>query len=247
MKNQCKSLCSSAVFALLMLLSSAILATVPQGINYQAVVRNNSGLALPHQHINARFTLRSDSLTGAIAYRESDTITSNALGIFTVVIGGGNFPVGNFNTLNWATTAYFLQVEMDITGGTTFVDMGTSKLMTVPYAFYAARAGSIFLASDTFPTVTTNDTIEVGDKSNVVVSSSVLPVNAVMGLTNGLQVGQLLYLEGRASGANGVRFESAGNVNVGNSGGPVDLTNGAMLCLMWNGTHWLRVSYSSNQ
>ena len=202
---------------------------------------------MPNQHINVRFSLRADSLTGPVAYRETDTVTSNPLGIFTVVIGGGNIVNGNFGNLQWALTNYFLQVELDVTGGTTFTNMGTTQLITVPYAFYAASAGEVVLTSDSVASVSANTTVTVTNTSHIVIPSTVLPSSAVVTLTNGLYKGQLLYIEGSATSTNGVRFESVGNMNVGNSGGPVDLTNGAMLCLIWNGTHWLRVSYSSNQ
>jgi hypothetical protein len=59
-----------------------------------------------------------------------------------VVIGGGTITTENFNGINWANGGKFLQVELDVAGGTDYTDMGTMQLLSVPYALYAASAGN---------------------------------------------------------------------------------------------------------
>ena len=71
-----------------------------------------------------------------LVYTETDTVTTNQFGLITHVIGSN----GNLDTINWGNGAKYLQVEIDITGGTSFTDMGTAQLMSVPYALYAANA-----------------------------------------------------------------------------------------------------------
>ena len=202
---------------------------------------------MPGQHVNVRFSFRSDSINGPVAYRETDTVTSSPMGIFTVVIGGGNIVSGNFSNLTWAVTSYFLQVEIDVNGGTSFIDMGTTKLMSVPYAEFAASAGAVNLAETACHNGTGNDSIVVENSGYIIVPSTVLPSSAIMALSPGVYDGQMLCLVGQASASNGVRFTNSTNVTVGSSGGPIDLTDGATLMLMWNGTKWLKLSYSSNQ
>ncbi|MFN8323261.1 MAG: hypothetical protein U0T74_11440 [Chitinophagales bacterium] len=233
-------------FLLVFLFCMNAMAGAPQGINYQAVVRNSSGNIVPNQAVNVRLTIHSDSINGPMVYRESDSVITTPQGIFTVVIGGGGIVSGSFSNIKWGQKTHYLQVEADITGGFNFTDMGTSQLVSVPYAMYAETAGSVALAENTFHPVTGNDSIVVGTTSNVVVPSTVTPSSAVMKLSPGNFLGQILYLQGLASASNGVRFENSANINIGNSGSPVDLTNGAVLVLMWNGTQWLRVSYSQN-
>jgi hypothetical protein len=65
------------------------------------------------------------------------------MGIITVVIGGGGAIIqGNFGTINWAIGNKYMQVELDVTGGTAYTDMGTTEMLSVPYALYAASAGN---------------------------------------------------------------------------------------------------------
>jgi hypothetical protein len=67
---------------------------------------------------------------------------TNQFGLFTTALGTGT-QVGSatFSSIIWATNPKFLQVEIDPTGGTSYIDMGTTQLNAVPYALYAATAG----------------------------------------------------------------------------------------------------------
>jgi hypothetical protein len=60
----------------------------------------------------------------------------------SIEIGGGNIVSGDFATINWANGPYFLKTETDPTGGTNYTINGTSQLLSVPYAMYAANSGS---------------------------------------------------------------------------------------------------------
>jgi hypothetical protein len=117
-----------------------IQAQVPQSINYQAIARNTSGNALANQIVGLRFTIRDGSSGGAIVYREVSTDSTNQFGLFTSAIGTGTVVNGTFSGINWGTGNKYLQVEIDVTGGTTYSDMGTAQLLSVPYALYAGNS-----------------------------------------------------------------------------------------------------------
>jgi len=108
----------------------------PQGINYQAVARDGSGVILSNANISVRFTVHDGSATGSNVYKEHFSTTTNQFGLFSLVIGTGTVDVGTFSAINWATGNKFLQVEFD--SGSGYTDMGTTQLMSVPYALYAA-------------------------------------------------------------------------------------------------------------
>lgn len=127
---------------LLTLLNCMLFAATTTGFNYQAVVRNAQGNLIQNQDVNMRFTIRDGSPTGPILYRETSVIPANQFGVITVVIGGGTMVTGNFGSITWGGTTKFMQVETDITGGSNFLDMGTSQLLSVPFAMYAETAGS---------------------------------------------------------------------------------------------------------
>lgn len=109
------------------------------GINFQGLARNASGEVLVNQKITLRFSVLMSSDTGTIEYQESKEATTNAQGMFSLVIGEGSIltKTGNFSDINWKVSPKFLKVEMDPSAGNNFTLMGTSKLQAVPFAYYA--------------------------------------------------------------------------------------------------------------
>lgn len=109
------------------------------GINFQGVARNSSGVILASQKIGLRFSVIANSENGTIEYVESRIVNTNPQGIFSVVIGdtGTINTIGTFTNINWKTVPKFLKVEMDPAGGTSFINMGVTQLQKVPYAYYA--------------------------------------------------------------------------------------------------------------
>ena len=118
-------------------------AEVPQALNYQAVARNTAGAPLQNQHIQVRLTVHDGSPTSPLAYQETDTVTTNQFGLFTVLIGNGLVTVGTFGGIAWPTGNKYLEVELDPTGGSNFTSMGTTEMVSVPYALYAQTAGAV--------------------------------------------------------------------------------------------------------
>ena len=116
----------------------------PEGINYQAVARNHSGKPLAHAHINVQFIIKDLTSSGAIIFQEQQSDTTNLYGLFTSKIGMGTMQLPNnaFSTIPWAIGDKFLEVKIDTVGGTGFISMGTSQMMSVPYALYARTAGT---------------------------------------------------------------------------------------------------------
>jgi len=136
------------LFALFTFSSLLVASQVPQSFNYQAVARNLTGSILANQFISVEISIRDGSPTSPIVYQEIDTATTNQFGLFTVAIGTGQLQSGNFTTINWATGNKYLQVGFDQTGGNNFTNMGTTELLSVPYALYAANSGAVSNSAD---------------------------------------------------------------------------------------------------
>ncbi len=127
------------LFTILFLFVSFIALSQNNGINFQGVGRNSSGAVLASTKISLRFSVIQSSEAGTVEYVESKEVTTNAQGIFSVVIGDGTqiSKTGNFSDINWKINPKFLKVEMDPSGGTSFVAMGTTRLQSVPFSYYA--------------------------------------------------------------------------------------------------------------
>jgi len=116
-------------------------APLPQGIPYQAAARDANGQPVADSPVNVRFSLREGAADGAASYIESHSLTTNSIGLFNTVFGNGTPEQSTFDSINWAATTKFLQVEVDLGNG--YVDMGTTQLLSVPYAFRSAQAANI--------------------------------------------------------------------------------------------------------
>lgn len=125
------------ILLLFVCLSVLLFAQPPQGFNYQAVVRNNSGAIIANQAVSARFTIHDGSASGTTVYQETKSLTTNQFGLITHAVGTGNVTNGTFAAINWGNSSKWLQVEVDATGGSSYTDMGTTQLLSVPYALYA--------------------------------------------------------------------------------------------------------------
>lgn len=133
------------ILALLTCIFSAVclFAQAPHLINYQGIARNNSGAALADQNIKLRLSIRSGSANGNIVYQETRMLKTNSFGMFVVAIGssGASNVVGSIENINWGIDGpKFLQVEIDAGNGNNFTDMGSTQLLSVPYALHAASA-----------------------------------------------------------------------------------------------------------
>ncbi|MGC4040178.1 MAG: hypothetical protein QM710_05140 [Flavobacterium sp.] len=112
---------------------------IPQGISYQAIALNGSGNPVASSSVRVKLSILDTSATGTVLYAETQLKTTNAQGLFNLVIGQGTVVSGVFASINWGTNAKYLKVEMDTTGGTAFTAVGTTQLLTVPYAMAAGN------------------------------------------------------------------------------------------------------------
>ncbi len=115
--------------------------TAPPGIPYQAIARNANGTPYVNANLTVRFSLHEQTATGTVSYSETKSLQTNDLGLFSTTFGSGTPITGTFAGINWAQTTKFLQVEINL--GSTWVDMGTQQLMSVPYAMYSGTASNV--------------------------------------------------------------------------------------------------------
>ena len=130
------------LFVVLFCLSTMAFSQAPEGINYQAVIRKTNGTLLANSPVAIRVQIKQTSATGTVVFSERQTAITSAYGLVNLVIGQGTLLSGNFSTINWSTGNYWVSLGVDFSNGTNYVDYGSQKLMSVPYALYAKNAGN---------------------------------------------------------------------------------------------------------
>ena len=115
-------------------------AQAPQGFNYQATVRNSAGDLIINTNVYFKFNVIQGSETAVPIFTETHYVPTDDLGQVNLVIGQGTANTGAFSELDWSLGSYYLGIELDTGNG--YLAMGTTQLLSVPYALYAENSGN---------------------------------------------------------------------------------------------------------
>lgn len=235
-----------------MLLTDQVIAQAPEKINYQSIVRNSSGAILANQNVGIRFQILQSSEFGAAVYVETHTITTNAFGLINLEIGDGNVLLGSFSGIYWDNGPYFIKIEIDPSGGTSYITtISTTQLLSVPYALHAKTV-----------TTETDPLFSASPASNIT-STNISNWNTAFGWGNhaGLykpdswepswtditakptEFTPSEHEHGNIT-SDGKIGTTAGSIVTTGSGGTLQATTGTATgqMLYWNGTAWVNVS-----
>ncbi len=190
------------LFMLLLGCMTFLIAQVPQGFSYQAVLRDAQGAILANQNVAIRLNVLPGAPPAVAVYQENHSTTTNEFGLITLAVGQGMPVSGTFSSIDWSTGTYFLEVEVDQNGGSTFTNLGSFQLLTVPFAMYANATANVEDAdADPMNEIQTltkvGDTITLSNGGGAIVDNN---VDADADSTNELQTltinGNVLSLTG---------------------------------------------------
>ena len=118
-------------------------------------------------------------------YTETHSVKSNPNGLITLQIGDG-FPVnGSFSAIDWQHGPFFLKTEVDPNGGNNLSLVSVQQLLSVPYALYAEKAGSV------------KDAVDKGYVDNVPLAQRTARFRTVVAL---ILDGRTYFFEGKVEG-----------------------------------------------
>lgn len=140
-----KAMFPGIVTALFFLITTFVEAQPPQAFKYQAVVRDADGSVIAEQLVSVQTSILSDSPTGTVVYSETHGPTTNEFGLVSLEIGNGTVVSGDFANIDWGNDDFFLQIELDETGGANYQLMGTNQLQSVPYSLYSESSAGLTL------------------------------------------------------------------------------------------------------
>jgi hypothetical protein len=164
---------------LLMLISTLAHSQAPEAFNYQAVIRNGAGDILASSQVAVQTSILQDAEAGTAVYVERFNPTTNDHGLISLKLGKGNVQSGIFNTIDWGSHSYYIKIEVDPDNGTNYSSMGSSQLLSVPYALYAKSGGGdadpaneiqTLALSDTTLSITGGNEVDLGIIGNRTIS-----------------------------------------------------------------------------
>lgn len=132
-----KKLATRFIILLISLASLQALSQAPEGMKYQAVARNSAGAVLANANVTFDISIMQGDAEGPVIYHEMHSAVTNETGLVSLVIGQG-VSGDDFSAIDWSSGPYFLSVEIN------GIPMGTSQLLSVPYALYSREAENVF-------------------------------------------------------------------------------------------------------
>jgi len=125
------------------LLQSGIMpGQAPQKVSYQSLIRDATGGLVVSAPVGIRVSILQGTAEGSAVYVETHTLVTNVNGLATLEIGAGTPGTGTFSGIDWGNGPYFLKVETDPEGGTSYTVTGTSEVLSVPYALHAGSSAT---------------------------------------------------------------------------------------------------------
>jgi hypothetical protein len=112
-----------------------------KGITFQAAARTSYGVIMPNKQIQVRISILEDTVSEELLYQEIKSVTTNPLGLFTILIGAAEpakvITIGTFEKINWTAATYFIRVEIDPENHLQFIRIGQQQIQYAAYAFSA--------------------------------------------------------------------------------------------------------------
>ena len=126
----------------LFLLGASFLQGQTPGLNYQAVILNTSEIEIPGTNVKENqvplgledITFRfSISNKNNIEYIEEQTVTTDASGMVSLIVGEGTPISATFNDIVWDGEEKYLNVEIDILSNNDgFIFLDAQKILYIP-------------------------------------------------------------------------------------------------------------------
>lgn len=125
------------------LISFTSSAQAPSLFNFQGIARNSIGKPIVVDSIALRFTIRTGTPEGIMEYQATRSVITDSNGVFNAFVGGlgAQNVIGRIDTINWNSGNKYLQVEIDINNGTNFLNLGTTQMLSVPFALFSNTSG----------------------------------------------------------------------------------------------------------
>lgn len=131
------------ILSLLLFSSVELLAQAPEKMSYQAVIRDNTNALVSNSNVNIKIIIHQGNPSGTNLYEENHFVSTNQNGLVSLEIGSGAAVFGDFSSILWYNSSYFLETQVDINGDSNFSLMGTTQLLSVPYALHAKTADTV--------------------------------------------------------------------------------------------------------
>lgn len=201
---------------LFLLQTLVVFGQAPERISYQATILKADQTALPETRIAMKIVILQNSFSGTSVYEEQHNPITSAAGLVSLEIGGGTAISGDFSEIDWTEGPYFIETSVKINNDAAFKLLGSSKLLSVPYALHSKTAqrladgGGYALKAKVIP-FENSRTVNTADIGNIIECT----VDATLTLTEDfteMKIGDMVNIEAHNGAI--LRIETEGQVKL---------------------------------
>ena len=217
------------------------------GINYQGVARNQLNVPLPNTKLDIKLHI-NDSIPSKAkkrVYGEFFNVTTNSMGLYTLVIGTGSPLISVFGKIDWTQGIKNLEVEIQPNGASSYIYVGEFPLQFVPYALFAEHVrhelkpgNGIAITNDTIYNTGSTPQINISNGGGILITGTAPNYTITAedsSSTNELQMLSLsndtLYLSNGNYVLMNIYKDNTDNQTLNKNGKNVSLTNGGSIIL----------------
>lgn len=201
-----------------------VFAQAPEKMSYQAIIRSQDNSLVVNSRISLKVIVHQGTTTGSTVYLETHSPTTNNNGLVSLEIGKGTIVTGEFSKIAWEKGPYFIETQVDVSGGSNYNIIGTTQLLSVPYALHAKTAERLVGTPITTPPVkaaiisfTASRNISSSDINNTIECTSSATLNLAPDFSSML-VGETINLEAHNGAILTIQASSGVTLNYNVSG-----------------------------
>lgn len=197
-------------------------AQTPQAFKYQTVVRNASNAILANTDVYFRISILQGSSSGTTVYQETFNLTTNDFGLAAFNIGQGSVVSGVFADISWSSYEFWVKVELDpdAAGTAAYEEVGTSQMLSVPYALDAKTAENAYWEKNANDISYSSGKVGIGTTS---------PTGYLEVTDNGVHNPYNLIVLGQTETSNRLRLSSGTNYAIISVGSTMDENMGLVI------------------
>lgn len=149
-----KLLFRNLLLILLVFIAGSVIAQPPNSIAISSIALDPMGNVAKNRTIYVKdIIFQGSAINGVKVWEEAHVVTSNNDGIFTIYIGTGTktgtTTLNNIGEIDWGNGPFFSNYKVAVAPSIpaswwipadNYVDVGTTQLLSVPYALYAGNA-----------------------------------------------------------------------------------------------------------
>ncbi len=116
---------------------------VAEGFNYQGIARDVSGRPLGNLPVTLQISLGNRETGRRAFYEETHVVQTDARGFFSIIVGEGQQPSGDFSRIPWAQEDIWMDIALQSPERSPLRILSSSRLPAVPYAIHAVSTSAL--------------------------------------------------------------------------------------------------------